>query len=122
VLVGRFTAFLRAVTPALAGLSRMPYRTFLLYNAAGAVVWGTGATLLGYFAGASYQRVEQAVGRGSAGLLVLILVAGAVVWHRRRRTRGAGRIGRDTRQTASEPEQPTVPPAASHGKPPSSTP
>ena len=52
----------------------MPYRTFLLYNAAGALVWGTGATLLGYFAGASYQRVAQTVGRGSAGLLVLLVL------------------------------------------------
>jgi membrane-associated protein len=87
VLVGRFTAFLRAVTPALAGLSRMPYRTFLLYNATGALVWGTGAVLLGYFAGASYQRVAQAVGRGSAGLLVLVLLVGGAIWHRRRSRR-----------------------------------
>jgi len=87
VLVGRFTAFLRAVTPALAGLSRMPYRTFLLYNAAGALLWGTGAVLLGYFAGASYQRAVQAVGRGSAGLLVLVLLVGIAIWHRRRSRR-----------------------------------
>jgi uncharacterized protein (TIGR03382 family) len=62
----------------------MPYRTFLLYNAVGALVWGTGATLLGYFAGASYQRVAQTVGRGSAGLLALLVLVGVVVWHRRR--------------------------------------
>jgi membrane-associated protein len=103
VLIGRFTAFLRAVTPALAGLSRMPYCTFLPYNAAGALVWGVGATLLGYFAGASYQRVEQAVGRGSAGLLVLLVLVGAAVWHRRR-ARGAGRGSSESRQ-APKPEQ-----------------
>ncbi len=101
VLVGRFTAFLRAVTPALAGLSRMPYRTFLLYNAAGAIVWGTGATLLGYFAGASYQRVAQTVGRGSAGLLVLLVLVGVVVWHRRK-ARGAS-------CESSEPSHPAEP-------------
>ena len=103
VLVGRFTAFLRAVTPALAGLSRMPYRTFLVYNAAGALAWGIGATLLGYFAGASYQRVAQTVGRGSAGLLVLLVLVGVVVWHRRR-ARGSGR-GSSERQQAPEPDQ-----------------
>ena len=40
VFVGRFTAFLRAVVPGLAGLSRMHYRTFLIANAAGALVGG----------------------------------------------------------------------------------
>jgi uncharacterized protein (TIGR03382 family) len=79
----------------------MPYRTFLLYNAAGAIVWGTGATLLGYFAGASYQRVAQTVGRGSAGLLVLLVLVGVVVWHRRK-ARGAGR-------ESSEPSHPAEP-------------
>lgn len=107
VLLGRFTAFLRAVTPALAGLSRMPYRTFLLFNAAGALVWGVGATLLGYFAGASYQRVEQAVGRGSAGLLVLLVLVGAAVWHRRR-GRGAARGRSDATSSRSSPSSEDV--------------
>ena len=85
VLVGSFTAFLRAVTPALAGLSRMPYRTFLLYNAAGALVWGTGRHPARVLAGASYQRVAKTVGR--AGLLVVLLLVGVVVRHRRRSRR-----------------------------------
>ncbi|MEZ5192796.1 MAG: DedA family protein [Nocardioides sp.] len=42
VVLGRWTAFLRAVMPALAGASRMHYRTFLAYNVAGAVAWGGG--------------------------------------------------------------------------------
>lgn len=41
VLLGRWVAFFRAVMPALAGASRMPYRTFLTYNAIGGLVWGS---------------------------------------------------------------------------------
>ncbi|MCW2608210.1 MAG: associated Golgi protein-related protein [Frankiales bacterium] len=85
VLLGRFTAFLRAVVPGLAGLSGMPYRRFLVWNAVGGVVWGGGFTLLGYLAGDSYQRLEKGVGRGSAALTALLVVAGVVVWHRTRR-------------------------------------
>jgi membrane-associated protein len=71
VFLGRFTAFLRAVIPGLAGLSRMPYRIFLPANAAGGVCWGVLYVLLGYFVG---QRVEKATGIASDILLGLILV------------------------------------------------
>src|SRR5438034_4348617 len=54
VLVGRFTAVLRALMPALAGTARMPYRTFAVYNAIGGVAWGVGYCLLGYLAGSAY--------------------------------------------------------------------
>ena len=85
VFLGRFTAFLRAVMPAMAGLSQMPYGRFLAYNAAGGLVWGAGVALLGYFAGASYKKVESLLGRGSAALLVLIVLTALVVWRVRRR-------------------------------------
>jgi membrane-associated protein len=89
VFLARFTAFLRAVMPALAGLSRMPYARFLAWNAAGGLVWGVGVTLLGYFAGASYTRVEQTLGRTSAALLAILVLLALVTWHRRRRARRA---------------------------------
>lgn len=91
VLLARFTAFLRAVMPALAGLSRMPYPRFLAWNAAGGLIWGVGVTLLGFFAGTSYKKVEQALGRGSAVLLTVLIVAALLVWHRRRGSRDRSR-------------------------------
>jgi membrane-associated protein len=87
VFLARFTAFFRAVMPALAGLSDMPYRRFLAFNATGGLVWGVGVTLLGFFAGASYRTVEAALGRGSAILLGVLLVGGLYGWHRHRRAR-----------------------------------
>jgi membrane-associated protein len=83
VLLARFTAFLRAVMPALAGLSRMPYPRFLAWNAAGALIWGVGVVLVGFFAGDSYRMVEQVLGRSSAVLLAVLVVAAAVIWLRR---------------------------------------
>lgn len=47
VFFGRFTAFLRAVMPGLAGLSRMPWRRFFIFNAAGGLVWGIGVAMIG---------------------------------------------------------------------------
>jgi membrane-associated protein len=86
VLVGRFTAFLRALMPALAGTARMPYRTFATYNAISGLIWGVGYCLLGYLAGSTYTVVERAVGTGFAiAITVLVLAAIAVWWVRRHR-------------------------------------
>ena len=89
VFLARFTAFLRAVMPGLAGTSKMPYRRFLAFNAAGALVWGVGVTLLAYFAGNSYATVEKALGRGSAILLAVLLLAAVLLWRRSRRHKTA---------------------------------
>jgi membrane protein DedA with SNARE-associated domain len=72
VFIGRFTAFLRAVIPALAGMSRMNYRRFFIANAAGAILWGIAFTLLGYFAGTALARIENYA--SWVGLSVLIAV------------------------------------------------
>ena len=87
VLVGRFTAVLRALMPALAGTARMPYRTFAVYNAIGGVVWGVGYCLLGYLAGSAYEAIQRQVGTGFAIALAALVVAALVVWAVRRHRR-----------------------------------
>ena len=85
VFLGRFTAFFRAVMPGLAGLSQMPYRTFLPWNALGGLIWGVGFSLVGYFAGESYEKVASEIGRGTAIVIALLVIGALVVWHFRRR-------------------------------------
>lgn len=85
VFLARWVAFFRAVMPFLAGTARMKYRTFLAYNAAGGIAWGTAVVLLGYAAGASYARVEKTFGPVAALVVLLIVVVAAVVWRLRRR-------------------------------------
>lgn len=96
VVLGRFTAFLRAMMPALAGASRMSYRRFLAFNVLGGLLWGAGVTLLGYFAGSSIDRVAASLGHTSAALLIIAAVAGILTWHHRRR-----RSRRDTGGTVA---------------------
>jgi membrane-associated protein len=73
VFVGRFTAFLRAVMPGLAGMSRLSYRRFLLANASGALLWGIAYTLLGYFAGTALNSIERVSGWVGIGVLVIVI-------------------------------------------------
>lgn len=89
VFLGRFTAFFRAVMPALAGLSEMPYRRFLVFNAAGGIIWGATFVGLGYGAGRSYEAVAKSVGHWMAIAVAAVVVIALVVWkvreHRKER-------------------------------------
>lgn len=87
VFLGRFVAFLRATMPFLAGTSHMPYHTFLAYNAAGGTAWGVGMVLLGYFAGASYKKIEHVFGQAAAITVAGVVIVAVVVWQVRRRRR-----------------------------------
>ena len=84
VFLGRFTAFFRAVMPALAGLSRMPYRRFAIWNFTGGIIWGALFVTLGFIAGNSYEELAHAVGRGAAVVVGAVVVVILAVWQIRK--------------------------------------
>ena len=85
ILVARFITGLRVFAALLAGASRkMPWRVFVLYNMAGAVLWSVVITTLGYLFGASLPLLVKWVGRGGTILLIAAVVIGVVVWRVRR--------------------------------------
>ncbi len=87
VLFGRLTAILRALVPSMAGMSGMKYRTFIMWNAAGGILWGGGCVLLGYAFATALHRVEQYL--TWAPLIVLaVVVVGYVVLEVRKHRRG----------------------------------
>jgi membrane protein DedA with SNARE-associated domain/membrane-associated phospholipid phosphatase len=99
VFFGRFTAALRVMIPGLAGMSRLRYRTFLTYNVASAVAWGTLSVMLGYLGGRSWRHVEHIasrIGLGALAALVLAAVGGVLL----RRT-GPDRVKRAAAAVAS---------------------
>jgi membrane-associated protein len=84
VLLGRFTAGLRALTPGLAGMARVPYlSTFLPWNLAGAVIWGAGCVLLGYSFSASLTALGSALTYGPLALIALAAAALVLLWFRK---------------------------------------
>jgi membrane-associated protein len=87
VFLGRFTALLRALMPALAGSARMPYGRFLLFNAMGGIAWGMGFTTGGYLAGTAFEQVARWAGRVLAIGVAVLAVAVIAVWSWRRRRR-----------------------------------
>jgi len=85
ILVARFITGLRVFAALLAGASRkMPWRVFVLYNMAGAVLWSVVITTLGYLFGASLPILVKWVGRSGTILLIAAIVIGVIVWRVRR--------------------------------------
>jgi undecaprenyl-diphosphatase len=91
VFLGRFIALLRSWAAVLAGAARMPYGTFMLYNALGAVCWSLVAGALGYLFGHNLPQLQHYIGQaGLAAALLVALVVGLVLgwrWFERRHPR-----------------------------------
>jgi membrane-associated protein len=84
VLLGRLTALLRALMPSMAGMSGMRYRTFLLWNAVGGLIWAPSCVLLGYAFSKSLSKVGQTLTWAPLAILG-VGVAAYVVLHLRGR-------------------------------------
>jgi len=86
IFLARFIAVLRVTAAWMAGITRMHWWQFFLWNAAGGIVWAIGVGLLAYYAG---KAAADAVGRyGLYGALAVIAIGVLVVvalrvWHRR---------------------------------------
>jgi len=58
----------RTFTPILAGVGKMDYKSFALYNASGGILWSATMLLLGYFLGGLFPDLQDYV------LLFVVLV------------------------------------------------
>jgi membrane protein DedA with SNARE-associated domain len=85
VFIARFVTGLRVFCAVLAGASELGWRTFLLYNAAGAIVWSTTIATVGYSLAYSWDTLERWIGRSGGLALALVAIIAVVVYLRTRR-------------------------------------
>jgi membrane protein DedA with SNARE-associated domain len=77
VFIGRFISLIRSWAAAFAGVARMPYRRFMLYNALGGITWAVIFGWLGYAFGRNLPLLERYLGQ--VGLALVVLTALGVV-------------------------------------------
>ena len=83
IVVARFVPWGRVIIPALAGISKMNYYKFFSANFTGALLWGCGLTLAGYFT-YSIPWVRSTVYVIAAVVILLSVIAGVRTWRANR--------------------------------------
>lgn len=79
VFIGRFVPVLRATLGWMAGIGKMRFVPFLLWNVLGAVVWGCAVGLIAYYLGeAVIKAVERDLGIGIGVIAAILLVLGGI--------------------------------------------
>lgn len=85
VVIARFVPWARVLIPVIAGVGRMNYYAFLSANLVGAMAWGVGLTLIGYFA-ASIPAVKSGAYVIAAVVIGASIAVGVRAWWQDRRT------------------------------------
>jgi membrane-associated protein len=71
LVLARFVPIVRTFTPIIAGVSGMRYRSFLIFNIVGGILWGAGVTLLGSWLG-NIDFVKKNI---EAILILIVLIS-----------------------------------------------
>lgn len=82
VFLGRFVAILRTCVAVLAGANRMPWHSFLIWNALGGIVWTALYGFGAYALGDAAKHIRGSVGIGLAVIAGIALLAAVRFIHR----------------------------------------
>ncbi|CUW30180.1 Inner membrane protein YqjA [Streptomyces reticuli] len=104
LVLARFVPIVRTFTPIIAGVSGMRYRSFLIFNVLGGILWGAGVTLLGSWLG-NITFVKANI-EAILILIVLVSVIPIVIEYLRARSKNK----KQPRETQPQPAQQPVHP------------
>ncbi|MDQ2910463.1 MAG: DedA family protein [Actinomycetota bacterium] len=81
IFIGRFFSILRVTAAWMAGISRMPWWKFFVWNAAGGICWAALVGLVAYYLGQAAADAISRYGLIGGVALVALAVIGLVVFH-----------------------------------------
>ncbi|HXC05688.1 MAG TPA: VTT domain-containing protein, partial [Bacteroidia bacterium] len=80
LVLGRFLPIIRTFAPILAGVIRIGFKRFMVYNILGAVLWISGLTLIGYFLGSRFPWIQDYLGLIVVGLIIITAIPVIRTW------------------------------------------
>jgi membrane protein DedA with SNARE-associated domain len=101
VFWGRFVSILRTWAAFLAGVNRMRWPRFLVFNAAGAIVWATAFGVAYYVFGDVLRKLSTAIDVG-LGVASAVLIVAFVIWARRKEVELRERAAREIEGSVAE--------------------
>ncbi len=102
VFFGRFVALLRILAGPLAGALHVPYRKFLIANAAGGITWAFGTAFVIYFAGRTAEKYLKDFSWIALAVAILFGL-GSTLFLRRRAKKAAAALEDDDPTTNPTP-------------------
>jgi membrane-associated protein len=90
IVIARFVPIVRTFAPFVAGLGKMDYGRFLLFNVTGGIVWVVVLTLAGYFFG-NLPIVKDNLSLVVLGIVVASIMPAVIEYARQRRAAAAER-------------------------------
>ncbi len=88
ILFARFVFGMRVIAGPMAGVLRMPWKRFAVFNALGAALWVTVISVVGYSFGSQWRLLMHFMKRFDQALVAAFVLAVAVLWWRSRSKRG----------------------------------
>lgn len=92
IFFARFVFGMRIIAGPMAGVLRMPWKKFAVFNFLGAATWVTVISGAGYLFGRHWGRLERDLKRFDIAIAVLAVLAIVYWWWRNRNQNGAGHL------------------------------
>lgn len=86
LIIGRFLPIIRTFAPILAGVVKIDFKKFMLYNVVGAFAWIGSLCSIGYFLG-SYEWVQKNIGYIVIGLIIITAIPFITAFFRERKNK-----------------------------------
>jgi membrane-associated protein len=85
LILGRFLPIIRTFAPILAGVIKVDFKLFMIYNIAGASLWIISLTSISFFLGKEFPQTENYIGYIVIGLIVITTIPVLITYLKNRK-------------------------------------
>lgn len=103
IILARFMPLVRTFVPVVAGMVKMPYRRFAVFNVIGDCLWVLSMTLIGYMLGVRFPILVRHLEKVIVAIVLLSITPGLIEYARHRRRK---RLESQTQSQSPEAERP----------------